>query len=46
MIVAAEKTDAPSLDSMFDDVFADLPWHLREQKEELVKGPRAKGHGH
>ncbi len=45
-IVAAEKTDAPSLDSMFDDVFADLPWHLREQKEELVKGPRAKGHGH
>lgn len=42
----AEKTAAPPLDSMFEDVFATLPWHLEEQRDELVKGPRAKGHGH
>ncbi|NUP13959.1 MAG: thiamine pyrophosphate-dependent dehydrogenase E1 component subunit alpha [Polyangiaceae bacterium] len=42
----AEATPAPSLDSMFEEVFADLPWHLSEQKAELVNGPRAKGHGH
>ena len=45
-VATAEKTDAPSLESMFDDVFATLPWHLEEQREELLKGPRAKGHGH
>jgi pyruvate dehydrogenase E1 component alpha subunit len=44
-IKVAEATPAPSLESMFDDVFADLPWHLREQRAELVAGPRAKGHG-
>ncbi|MEZ4295515.1 MAG: thiamine pyrophosphate-dependent dehydrogenase E1 component subunit alpha [Polyangiaceae bacterium] len=44
-VVEAEKTEGPSLDSMFDDVFASLPWHLVEQREELKKGPRAKGHG-
>jgi pyruvate dehydrogenase E1 component alpha subunit len=31
---------------MFDDVFAELPWHLAEQRDELRRGPRAKGHGH
>lgn len=45
-VAIAEKTDAPSLDSMFEDVFATLPWHLEEQREELRQGPRAKGHGH
>jgi 2-oxoisovalerate dehydrogenase E1 component alpha subunit len=29
---------------MFDDVFGELPWHLREQREQLRNGPRAKGH--
>jgi pyruvate dehydrogenase E1 component alpha subunit len=43
-IQTAESTGAPSLESMFDDVFAELPWHLREQRDELMKGPRAKGH--
>jgi pyruvate dehydrogenase E1 component alpha subunit len=41
----AESTPTPSLESMFDDVFAELPWHLREQRAELLAGPRAKGHG-
>ncbi len=43
-IAAAEATPAPSLDSMFDDVFAELPWHLVEQREQMKRGPRAKGH--
>jgi pyruvate dehydrogenase E1 component alpha subunit len=46
-IKVAEATPAPSLDSLFEDVFAELPWHLREQREELRKGPRARSlHGH
>lgn len=27
-----EGAPAPSLDSMFDDVYAERPWHLREQR--------------
>lgn len=45
-VKAAEAAPAPSLESMFDDVYAELPWHLREQRAELLAGPRAKGHGH
>lgn len=43
-IAAAEKTPLPSLDSMFDDVYETLPWHLVEQRDQLRRGPRAKGH--
>jgi pyruvate dehydrogenase E1 component alpha subunit len=45
-IAVAEKTAQPSLDSMFEDVYADVPWHLAEQREELKRGPRPKGWGH
>jgi pyruvate dehydrogenase E1 component alpha subunit len=45
-IQVAEKTPAPSLESLFSEVYAELPWHLREQQAELLAGPRAKGHGH
>src|SRR5207248_2535150 len=34
----AEKTPLPSLASMFEDVFAEKPWHLKEQQAELVNG--------
>jgi pyruvate dehydrogenase E1 component alpha subunit len=44
-VAVAEKTAAPSVDSLFEDVYAELPWHLAEQREALRKGPRAKGHG-
>lgn len=44
-IAISEKTPPPSLESMFEDVYAELPWHLVEQRDELLKGPRAKGHG-
>ncbi len=37
----AEKTHAPALETLFDDVYASLPWHLEEQKAELLAGPRA-----
>ncbi|MBL9024783.1 MAG: thiamine pyrophosphate-dependent dehydrogenase E1 component subunit alpha [Myxococcales bacterium] len=45
-IQVAEKTPGPSLESLFSEVYAELPWHLREQQAELLAGPRAKGHGH
>jgi 2-oxoisovalerate dehydrogenase E1 component alpha subunit len=37
----AEKTPAPKLESLFDDVYEKLPWHLVEQRSELLAGPRA-----
>src|SRR5262249_13806563 len=39
-VAAAEATPPPSLSSMFDDVYAELPWHLREQCEFLLRSPR------
>jgi 2-oxoisovalerate dehydrogenase E1 component alpha subunit len=44
-IEQAENFDRPSLASMFDDVFASLPWHLVEQRDALLAGPRAAAHG-
>jgi pyruvate dehydrogenase E1 component alpha subunit/2-oxoisovalerate dehydrogenase E1 component alpha subunit len=33
----------PDRDSLFEDVYEALPWHLREQKEELSRsGPPPK----
>lgn len=43
-IERAEKKAQPALDTMFDGVFAQKPWHLREQEQACVSGPRAKGH--
>jgi pyruvate dehydrogenase E1 component alpha subunit len=43
-VKVAEAVPPPSLESMFEDVFADPPWHLREQLAELKAGPRPKGH--
>lgn len=40
----AEATAPPALTTMFDDVFAELPWHLSQQRAELSAGARAKGH--
>jgi 2-oxoisovalerate dehydrogenase E1 component alpha subunit len=45
-VAVAEKTPAPALESIFENVYAEPPWHLVEQSEALRKGPRAKGHGH
>ncbi|MFO0763163.1 MAG: thiamine pyrophosphate-dependent enzyme [Byssovorax sp.] len=43
-VTAAGERAIPAIDSLFDDVFADLPWHLAEQREHLRRGPRARGH--
>jgi 2-oxoisovalerate dehydrogenase E1 component alpha subunit len=40
-VASAEKTPPPPLESMFDDVYAKVPWHLAEQRAELIAGPRA-----
>ena len=31
---AARRTPRPAVASMFDDVFAEAPWHLRDQRDE------------
>jgi len=35
-IAAAEKNSPPPPESMFEDVYAEVPWHLREQCEETL----------
>jgi pyruvate dehydrogenase E1 component alpha subunit len=49
-IEQVEASGPPSLSSLFDDVYAERPWHLNEQCEELERLPRqsggdGKGHG-
>jgi pyruvate dehydrogenase E1 component subunit alpha len=44
-LTAAEKLGPPAVETLFDDVFAELPPHLQEQKSELMSSPRTKG-GH
>jgi 2-oxoisovalerate dehydrogenase E1 component alpha subunit len=42
-VAVAERTPPPPLESMFDDVYQTVPWHLAEQRAELLRGPRAPG---
>lgn len=44
-IAEVEPIEPPDRATIFDDVYADLPWHLREQREELLRGPKAPTHG-
>ncbi|MBI2388915.1 MAG: thiamine pyrophosphate-dependent dehydrogenase E1 component subunit alpha [Deltaproteobacteria bacterium] len=39
-----EPLPPPPRESLFDDVYAELPWHLREQKEQLLAIPPAPSH--
>jgi 2-oxoisovalerate dehydrogenase E1 component alpha subunit len=43
-VAVAEKTPGPSIASLFEDVFAEPPWHLVEQRRALEAGARAKKH--
>jgi len=43
-VQSAEAVSRPPLESLFDDVYAELPWNLREQRAELLAGPRAPEH--
>jgi pyruvate dehydrogenase E1 component alpha subunit len=40
-VANAESAAPPALESMFDDVYEKPPWHLVEQRAELLAGPRA-----
>ena len=39
-----EAMPAPDRASLFDDVYAELPWNLREQRDELLRLPPAPMH--
>ena len=36
-VQAAERVPSPPLNSLFDDVYARLPWNLREQRTDLLR---------
>lgn len=36
-VAQAEKYPPPSIESMFEDVYASMPWNLKEQMEESLK---------
>lgn len=38
-LAVVEAAPDPARETLFDDVYQTLPWHLREQREELVTGP-------
>ena len=47
---AERRPPKPPLASLFEDVYADVPWHLREQQAELEAelrkhGPKKPPHG-
>ena len=44
-ITEVEAFGPPERDSLFDDVYAELPWHLVEQREEMRRIPPAPSHG-
>ncbi|XXX75749.1 thiamine pyrophosphate-dependent dehydrogenase E1 component subunit alpha [Sorangium sp. So ce134] len=44
-VTEIEGMDPPARETLFDDVYAALPWHLRDQREELLRSPKAPAHG-
>ena len=40
-----ESLPPPARGTIFEDVYAALPWHLEEQRAELEKLPKAPAHG-
>ncbi len=40
-----EAMGAPARESLFDDVYAELPQHLRDERAELMRMPPAPSHG-
>lgn len=39
-----EHADRPALESLLEDVYAEQPWHLREQAEQLAIAPPSQPH--
>jgi pyruvate dehydrogenase E1 component alpha subunit/2-oxoisovalerate dehydrogenase E1 component alpha subunit len=44
-IAEVEPLGPPDRKTLFEDVYAEMPWHLREQSDELGRLPKAPGHG-
>jgi pyruvate dehydrogenase E1 component alpha subunit/2-oxoisovalerate dehydrogenase E1 component alpha subunit len=44
-IAKVESAENPARESVFEDVYEGLPWHLREQREELLASEPSAGHG-
>jgi pyruvate dehydrogenase E1 component alpha subunit/2-oxoisovalerate dehydrogenase E1 component alpha subunit len=46
-IAEAEALPSPALETMFEDVYAEMPWHLREQRDWFLAagGPEGKSEG-
>ena len=44
-VVIAERTPPPGLQTLHEDVYATPPWHLLEQRQQLIEGPRPGGAG-
>jgi pyruvate dehydrogenase E1 component alpha subunit/2-oxoisovalerate dehydrogenase E1 component alpha subunit len=44
-IAEVEPLGPPARETIFDDVYAELPWNLREQRDELARVPPAPSHG-
>lgn len=44
-IAKVESASNPPRESVFEDVYDALPWHLREQRDELLASEPAVGHG-
>jgi pyruvate dehydrogenase E1 component alpha subunit/2-oxoisovalerate dehydrogenase E1 component alpha subunit len=42
-IEAAERSPRPARESLFEDVYATLPWHLQEQRRELERAMEPAG---
>lgn len=40
-VASAERKPAPPVETLFDDVYEHVPWHLREQRAYLQAQPRA-----
>jgi pyruvate dehydrogenase E1 component alpha subunit len=46
-LARADKLGPPPLETMFEEVYEEMPWHLREQKEWLLRQERTKSpHAH
>jgi 2-oxoisovalerate dehydrogenase E1 component alpha subunit len=43
-VASAEQQSKPRVESLFEDVFAEPTWNLKEQQAELLAGPRAPEH--
>ena len=44
-IAEVEPLPPPARESLFDDVYETLPWHLADQRDELARVPPAPAHG-